>query len=228
MNRCELFRRDNIDRDLHRRNRPAVLQPVESQPVLGPTDSRSIVRRNPVAVVGDCPLQNVDDSWSVLVIVNRAEDTNPVRWSPCAFEVGARPCRRSPGRARPSRGIPPSRHWSRDPLVRHSSCSPSRTSWAFVTVVCVRRRPNVQRWACGNADAVRCSGAGRDRAGHPSQMAPLPCGTADLSMGVVRAGKPVPEWSWVGQRRMTRMFGDARRPRPGRARAGRPCPVRCR
>ena len=65
---------DDIDRDLHRRNRSSVLKPVGGVPILGPAHSRPIVRSDSISVVSDRSLQYVDDAWSVFMVVNRAED----------------------------------------------------------------------------------------------------------------------------------------------------------
>src|SRR5512139_3625681 len=65
---------DDVDRDLHGRNRSSVLEPVDGVPVLGPAHSRAIVRRDTVSMVRDRPLQDVDGAWPVFVVVNRAED----------------------------------------------------------------------------------------------------------------------------------------------------------
>src|SRR5437588_11656450 len=67
---------DDIDRDLHRRGRSSVLEPVCGVAVLGPAQSRPIVRRDSVAMVGDRSLQDVNGAWSALVVVNRAEDAS--------------------------------------------------------------------------------------------------------------------------------------------------------
>ena len=67
---------DYIDRNLHRRNRSSVLKPVCSVSVLGPAHSRPIVRSHSISMVSNRSLQYVDDSWSVFVIVKRAEDAS--------------------------------------------------------------------------------------------------------------------------------------------------------
>src|SRR5271169_2546111 len=74
MSGLSLFLPDDIDRDLHRRNRSSVLKPVCGVPILGPAHSRPIVRSDSISVVSDRSLQYVDDAWSVLMVVNRAED----------------------------------------------------------------------------------------------------------------------------------------------------------
>ena len=65
---------DYVDRDLHGRNRSSVLKPVGGVPILGPAHSRSIVRGDAIAMVGDRSLQYVDGAWSAFMVVNRAED----------------------------------------------------------------------------------------------------------------------------------------------------------
>jgi transposase len=65
---------DDVDRDLHRGNRSSVLEPVGGVPVLGPADSRPIVGIDSISMVSDRSLQDVDDAWSVLMVVHRAED----------------------------------------------------------------------------------------------------------------------------------------------------------
>ena len=65
-----------IDRDLHRRNRSSVLKPVRGVPVLGPAHSRPIVRSDPISMVSDRSLQDVDGTRSVFMVVNRAEDAS--------------------------------------------------------------------------------------------------------------------------------------------------------
>src|SRR5919112_5140797 len=67
---------DYIDRDLHRRNRPPVLKPVCGVPILGPAHSRPVVRSDSIPMVGDRPLQYVDDARSAFMVVNRAEDAS--------------------------------------------------------------------------------------------------------------------------------------------------------
>jgi predicted nuclease of predicted toxin-antitoxin system len=67
---------DNIDRNLHCRNRSPILKPVCSVPIFGPTYSRPIVRSDSISMVGDRSLQYVDDSWSVFMVVDRAEDAS--------------------------------------------------------------------------------------------------------------------------------------------------------
>lgn len=65
---------DDINRDLHRRNRFSVLKPVCGVPILGPAHSRPIVRSDSISMVSDRSLQYVDDAWSVFMVVYRAED----------------------------------------------------------------------------------------------------------------------------------------------------------
>ena len=60
---------DYIDRDLHCRDRAAVLQPMVGVPVLGPAHARSVVGGDAVALVGDVALHGVDGAGSVLVVV---------------------------------------------------------------------------------------------------------------------------------------------------------------
>src|SRR4051794_19125983 len=92
------FFADDIDRDLNRRARSPVLEPVRGVPVLGPAHSRPIVRGDPVAMVSDRSLQYVDDAWSVFVIVNRTEDASGLdghhthtKLPPChAFDLRAK------------------------------------------------------------------------------------------------------------------------------------------
>jgi hypothetical protein len=67
---------DDVDRDLHRRSWSSVLKPVCGVPVLGPAHSRPIVRSDSIPMVSDRSLQYVDDAWSVLMVVNRAEDAS--------------------------------------------------------------------------------------------------------------------------------------------------------
>src|SRR5690348_2297880 len=43
---------DNVDGDLHRRNRAAILEPVDGLAVLGPAQPRPVVRGDAVPVVG--------------------------------------------------------------------------------------------------------------------------------------------------------------------------------
>src|ERR1022692_4964728 len=73
---------DYIDRDLHRQNRSSVLKPVCGVPILGPAHSRPIVRSDSISVVSDRSLQYVDDAWSVLMVVNRAEDGSRLEGEP--------------------------------------------------------------------------------------------------------------------------------------------------
>ncbi len=72
--RRAIGKRDDIDRDLYRRNRSSVLKPVGGVPILGPAHSRPIIRSGSISVISDRSLQYVDDAWSVLMVVNRAED----------------------------------------------------------------------------------------------------------------------------------------------------------
>jgi hypothetical protein len=65
-----------VDRDLHRRDRSPVLEPVCGVPVLGPSHSRTIVRSYSIPMVSDCSLQYVDRAWSAFMVVNRAEDAS--------------------------------------------------------------------------------------------------------------------------------------------------------
>ena len=74
MSGLSLLLPDYIDRDLHRRNRSSVLKPVCGVPVLRPADSRPIVGRDSISMVGDRSLQDVDGAGSALVVVERAED----------------------------------------------------------------------------------------------------------------------------------------------------------
>ena len=74
--RLSLLLPDDIDRDLHRRNRSSVLKPVCGVPILGPAHSRPIVRSDSISMVSDRSLQYVDDAWSVFMVVNRAEDAS--------------------------------------------------------------------------------------------------------------------------------------------------------
>ena len=74
--RCSSLLPDDVDRDLHRRNRSSVLKPVCGVPVLGPAYSRPIVRRDSISMVGDRSLQYVNGAWSVFMVVNRAEDAS--------------------------------------------------------------------------------------------------------------------------------------------------------
>ncbi len=64
---------DYVNRDLHRRHRSSVLKPVCGVPILGPAHSRPIVRSDSISMVSDRSLQDVDDAWSVSMVVNRAE-----------------------------------------------------------------------------------------------------------------------------------------------------------
>src|SRR5437868_5723061 len=67
---------DDIDRDLHCRNRSSVLKPVCGVSILRPAHSRPIVRSDLISMVSDRSLQYVDGAWSVFVVVNRAEDAS--------------------------------------------------------------------------------------------------------------------------------------------------------
>jgi hypothetical protein len=76
MSGLSLLRPDYIDRDLHRRNCSAVLKPVHGVPILGPAHSRPIVRSDSISMVSDRSLQDVDDAWSVFMVMHRAEDAS--------------------------------------------------------------------------------------------------------------------------------------------------------
>src|SRR6185312_15164290 len=76
MSRLSSLLPDDVDRDLHRRNRSSVLEPVGGVPILGPTHPRPVVRGDSVSMVRDRSLEDVDDAWSVLMVVNRAEDAS--------------------------------------------------------------------------------------------------------------------------------------------------------
>src|SRR5829696_1090434 len=76
MSGLSLLRPDYIDRDLHRRNRSSVLKPVGGVPILGPAHSRPVVRNDSISVVSDRSLQDVDDPWSVFMVMHRAEDAS--------------------------------------------------------------------------------------------------------------------------------------------------------
>jgi hypothetical protein len=67
---------DDVDRDLHRRNRSSVLKPVCGVPILGPAHPRPIIRSGSISMVCDRSAQYVDDAGSVLMVVNRAEDAS--------------------------------------------------------------------------------------------------------------------------------------------------------
>src|SRR4029453_9518331 len=67
---------DYIDRDLHRRIRSSVLKPVCGVPILGPAQSRPIVRSDSISMVSDRSLHYVDGAWSVVMVVHRAEDAS--------------------------------------------------------------------------------------------------------------------------------------------------------
>jgi hypothetical protein len=73
---ASLLAPDYVDRNLHCRNRFSVLEPVCGVPVLWPAHSRPIVRSDSISMVSDRSLQYVDDAWSVLMVVNRAEDAS--------------------------------------------------------------------------------------------------------------------------------------------------------
>src|SRR5690242_10588930 len=64
---------DYVDGDLHGRNCSPVLEPVHGIPVLWPAYPRPVVLRDSISVVGDRSLEDIDDAWSVLVVVNRSE-----------------------------------------------------------------------------------------------------------------------------------------------------------
>src|SRR4249920_1492505 len=76
MSGLNLLLLDYVDRDLHRRNRSSVLKPVCGVPILGPAHSRPIVRSGSIPMVSDRSLQYVDHAWSVLMVVDRAEDAS--------------------------------------------------------------------------------------------------------------------------------------------------------
>src|SRR5512141_3011947 len=65
---------DDIDRDLHCRNRTFVLKPVCGIPILGPAHSWPIVRSDSISMVSDRSLQYVDHARPVFMVVDRAED----------------------------------------------------------------------------------------------------------------------------------------------------------
>ncbi len=65
--------RDDIDRDLHCRNRSSVLKPVSSFLILRPAHSRSIVRSDSIPVVSNRALQDVHDARPALMVVHGAE-----------------------------------------------------------------------------------------------------------------------------------------------------------
>lgn len=67
---------DDVDRDLHRRRHSSVFKPVCGVSVLGPADSRPIVRSHPISMIGDRSLQDVDHARPVYMVVNRAEDAS--------------------------------------------------------------------------------------------------------------------------------------------------------
>src|SRR5215211_7632588 len=77
MSGLRLLLPDDIDRDLHRWNRSSILKPLCGVPILGPAHSQPIiVRSDSISMVSDRSLQDVDDAWSVFVVVNRAEDAS--------------------------------------------------------------------------------------------------------------------------------------------------------
>jgi hypothetical protein len=61
---------DYVDRDLDRRDRSSVLEPVCGVPILGPAHSRPIIRGDSISMVSDRSLQHVDDAWSAFMVVN--------------------------------------------------------------------------------------------------------------------------------------------------------------
>src|SRR3954463_77711 len=65
---------DDVDRDLDRRGRPAVLEPMAGVPVFGPADARPVLGEDTVSMVGDRSLQDVDRSGSPDVVVDGSED----------------------------------------------------------------------------------------------------------------------------------------------------------
>src|SRR5512138_623786 len=97
MSGLRLLLPDDIDRNLHCRNRSSVLKPMCGVPILGPAHSRPIVRSDSITMVGDRSLQYVDGAWSVSMVVNRAEDASRVdghhthsKLAPChALDLGA-------------------------------------------------------------------------------------------------------------------------------------------
>ena len=88
----------DIHGDLHGRERSAVLQPVHRVPILGPAHAGTVFRSDPVAMVRDRSLQDVDDAWSVDMIVDRAEDSTRfhghqahAKLAPChALDLGSK------------------------------------------------------------------------------------------------------------------------------------------
>ena len=64
----------DVNGDFHRRNRPFVLKPVGGVPILGPADSRAVVRRNSISMVRDRSLQDVDNARPAFMVMERAED----------------------------------------------------------------------------------------------------------------------------------------------------------
>src|SRR5665647_2291411 len=76
MSGLSLLLPDNIDRDLHCRNRSSVLKPVCGVPILGPAHSLPIIHSDSISMVSDRSLQYVDGAWSVFMVVNRAEDAS--------------------------------------------------------------------------------------------------------------------------------------------------------
>jgi hypothetical protein len=81
---------DYIDRGLHRRIRSSVLKPVCGVPILGPAHSRPIVRSDSISMVSDRSLQYVDDAWSVVMVVHRAEDDRHDPWGQPGLDLSAR------------------------------------------------------------------------------------------------------------------------------------------
>src|SRR5574340_1060977 len=76
MSNLSLLLPDNIDRELHGRNRSCVLEPVCGVPILGPAQPRPIVRSDSISMVSDRSLQYVDGAWSAFMVVNRPEDAS--------------------------------------------------------------------------------------------------------------------------------------------------------
>lgn len=70
------FLPDYIDRNLYRWDSSSVLKPVSGVPVLGPANSRAIVRSDSISMVSDRSLQYVDGAWPVFMVMNRAEDAS--------------------------------------------------------------------------------------------------------------------------------------------------------
>ena len=65
---------DDVDRDLNRRIRSAVLQPVESPLVLWPPHPRAVIGSDAVPMVGDRPLQDPHQAGPALMVVYGPED----------------------------------------------------------------------------------------------------------------------------------------------------------